>query len=69
MRDVNIHWLRNNIGVVSQEPILFGMSIKENIILGRPGVSDEEIIQAAKMANAHDFITSLPHVSYLRSSM
>ncbi|GFN90381.1 multidrug resistance protein 1-like, partial [Plakobranchus ocellatus] len=60
VRQLNIHWLRNNIGVVSQEPILFGMSIKENIILGRPSVTDAEIIQAGKMANAHDFITTLP---------
>ncbi|CAG5126531.1 unnamed protein product, partial [Candidula unifasciata] len=60
VRDLNLHWLRGNIGVVSQEPVLFGMSIAENIALGRPAISLQQIEAAAKMANAHSFIAALP---------
>ncbi|XP_072174900.1 ATP-dependent translocase ABCB1-like [Diadema setosum] len=58
--DLNVRWLREKIGVVSQEPILFNCSIEENIAYGRAGVTKEEIVQATKMANAHDFISKLP---------
>lgn len=51
---------RQNIGIVPQEVLLFGGSIRENIAYGRPGSSDEEIIEAAKKANAWDFIHSFP---------
>ncbi|XP_025081232.1 multidrug resistance protein 1-like [Pomacea canaliculata] len=57
---LNVHWLRRNIGIVSQEPVLFGCSIRDNIRLGNPTVTDEDIIQAATEANAHKFISSLP---------
>ncbi|XP_063290789.1 ATP-dependent translocase ABCB1-like [Pelobates fuscus] len=60
IRTLNVKWLRENIGVVSQEPILFGTTIKENIRYGRECVTDEEIIQATKEANAYDFISKLP---------
>ncbi|XP_071841103.1 ATP-dependent translocase ABCB1-like isoform X2 [Apostichopus japonicus] len=60
VQDLNVRWLRSHIGVVSQEPVLFGCSIYENIEYGHPGVTKEEIIQAAKEANAHDFISKLP---------
>ncbi|CAN2389827.1 Multidrug resistance protein, partial [Pristimantis euphronides] len=60
IRSLNIKWLRDNIGVVSQEPVLFGTTIRENIRLGRDGATDEEIEQAAKEANAYDFILRLP---------
>ncbi|XP_035829455.1 multidrug resistance protein 1, partial [Aplysia californica] len=60
VKELNIHWLRRKIGIVSQEPVLFGLTIAKNIALGRPGVSMEEVVQAAKMANAHDFISALP---------
>ncbi|XP_018080828.1 ATP-dependent translocase ABCB1 isoform X2 [Xenopus laevis] len=60
IRSLNVKWLRENIGVVSQEPILFGASIKENIQYGREDVTDAEIEQAAKEANAYDFISKLP---------
>ena len=60
LRDLNLRWLRRNIGVVSQEPVLFGTTIAENIRYGREGVTQEEIEAAAKAANAHDFIKSLP---------
>ena len=55
--DYNIQWLRQQIGVVSQEPILFGYSIAENISFGKPGVTRDQIEEAAKKANAHSFIT------------
>ena len=61
--DFNLKWLREHIGVVSQEPILFQATIKENIRFGRESATDEEIHEAAKMANAHDFISNLPDVS------
>lgn len=51
---------RQNIGIVPQEVLLFGGSIRENIAYGRPGSSDEEIIEAARQANAWDFIHSFP---------
>ncbi|XP_071944971.1 ATP-dependent translocase ABCB1-like [Antedon mediterranea] len=60
IKDLNINWLRQNVGVVSQEPILFGCSIDENIRYGRLHVTDDEVIQAAKSANAHNFISKLP---------
>ncbi|XP_045177444.2 ATP-dependent translocase ABCB1-like isoform X2 [Mercenaria mercenaria] len=60
IRGLNLKSLRNKIGVVSQEPILFGISIKENILLGRPDARHEEMVQAAKESNCHDFITKLP---------
>ena len=64
MRDINVRWLRENIGVVSQEPVLFATTIAENIRYGRVDATDEEIKAAAKEANAHDFISALPDVSF-----
>ncbi|HEG9159739.1 TPA: SAV1866 family putative multidrug efflux ABC transporter [Staphylococcus aureus] len=52
--------LRNQIGLVQQDNILFSDTVKENILLGRPTAKDEEVVEAAKMANAHDFIMNLP---------
>ncbi|HGN7068882.1 TPA: SAV1866 family putative multidrug efflux ABC transporter [Staphylococcus aureus] len=52
--------LRNQIGLVQQYNILFSDTVKENILLGRPTATDEEVVEAAKMANAHDFIMNLP---------
>ena len=65
-RDVttlNIRWLRDHIGVVSQEPVLFATTIEENIRYGRDGVTLQEIEEAAKMANAYNFIQNLPQVN------
>ena len=62
IKDLNIKWLRQHIGVVSQEPVLFALSIADNIRYGRDGVTDAEIEQAAREANAHDFISQLPDV-------
>ena len=56
----NLAWLREHIGVVSQEPVLFHTTIRENILFGRTDATQEHIEQAAKMANVHDFIMQLP---------
>ncbi len=58
-------WLRQRIGVVSQEPILFQTTIQENILFGYESATENEIHEAAKMANAHNFIMTLPDVSKL----
>jgi ATP-binding cassette subfamily B protein len=60
IRELDLASLRHNIGIVQQEVYLFSGSIKENIRYGQPGASEEEIIEAAKRANAHDFILDLP---------
>ena len=60
IKDVKINSLRENIGIVLQDNILFSDSVKENILMGRPDASENEVIEAAKAANAHDFIISLP---------
>ncbi|XP_068179994.1 ATP-dependent translocase ABCB1 isoform X2 [Antennarius striatus] len=60
VRSLNIRYLREMIGVVSQEPILFATTIAENIRYGRLDVTQEEIEQASKEANAYDFIMNLP---------
>lgn len=60
--EYNVKWLRNQIGLVSQESVLFGMSIADNIALGQENASIGEIIEAAKRANAHDFIQKFPKV-------
>jgi subfamily B ATP-binding cassette protein MsbA len=57
IRDYSLHSLRNQISIVTQEPILFNDTIANNISLGKENATEEEIIQAAKIANAHDFIT------------
>lgn len=56
IKDASLMDLRQHIGIVSQESILFNASIKENIAFGMPDATDEEITRAAKIANAHDFI-------------
>jgi len=58
VKDMNVAHLRGCIGYVGQEPTLFATSIRENIRHGNPDATDEEIQEAAKMSNAHDFITS-----------
>jgi len=61
IRDFSLHALRSNIGVVLQESFLFSSTIKSNISYGRPDASMETIIDAAKRAQAHDFIMELPN--------
>lgn len=58
---VELYSLRNQIGLVPQDPLLFDGTIQENIALGVPNASDTEIVEAAKLAIAHDFIMSLPN--------
>ena len=60
LRTLNVRWLRQQIGLVAQEPVLFSGTIAENIAHGKPGASRAEIEAAAKMANAHSFITEFP---------
>ncbi|AKG74470.1 ABC transporter ATP-binding protein [Salinicoccus halodurans] len=60
IRDYTIESLRNNIGLVMQDNILFSDSILENIMLADPDSTEEEVIEAAKRANAHEFIMGLP---------
>ena len=62
LEQLNVKWLREQIGLVSQEPVLFGCTIRENIEYGRAGVTDEEIEDAIDKANAREFISKLPEV-------
>ncbi|XP_042058070.1 putative multidrug resistance protein [Salvia splendens] len=60
IKNLKLKWLRSQMGLVNQEPILFATSIKENILFGKENASMEQIANAAKAANAHDFIIKLP---------
>ena len=53
-------YLRSQVGLVGQEPVLFDTTVAENISLGKPEATKEEIEKAAKDANAHDFVSSMP---------
>jgi ATP-binding cassette, subfamily B, bacterial len=59
LRDLRVSDLRQQYSIVLQEPVLFSTSIAENIAYGKPGASDDEIVAAAKSANAHEFIVEL----------
>ncbi|CAF3295551.1 unnamed protein product, partial [Rotaria sp. Silwood2] len=67
IKTLNVAWLRSQIGIVNQEPVLFSGSIEDNIRLGKPDATDDEVQAAAKMANAHGFIMTLPE-NYKTSS-
>lgn len=76
LSEINLHYLRESIiGVVTQEPVLFAMTIEENIALGgTSSTTFDQIVAAAKLAHAHDFISSLPqgystHVGDLGSQL
>lgn len=60
IRKLKLKSLRQHIGLVQQEPALFATSIYDNIVYGKEGASEGEVIEAAKLANAHGFISSLP---------
>ncbi|MDF1508120.1 ABC transporter ATP-binding protein [Robertmurraya sp. DFI.2.37] len=60
IREFEVRSLRDKIGMVLQDNILFSESVKSNILIGKPDATDEEVIEAAKAANAHDFIMNLP---------
>jgi len=61
IRAMTLESLRRHIGIVQQDVFLFVGSIKDNILYGRPDATDEEIMEAAKRANIHDYIMTLPH--------
>ncbi|XP_059052143.1 ATP-dependent translocase ABCB1-like isoform X2 [Achroia grisella] len=60
VRELSVRWLRDQIGLVGQEPVLFNTTIRENIRYGRENAKDSEIEACAKQANAHEFIIKLP---------
>jgi ATP-binding cassette subfamily B protein len=60
IRDYDVGWLRRQVGMVLQEPYLFHGTIAENIRYGNPDATDEQVIRAAKAANAHDFVVGFP---------
>ncbi|GGQ96776.1 ABC transporter ATP-binding protein [Deinococcus ruber] len=60
VRELSLHALRANVGLVPQETLLFSGTIEENILYGRPGASTEEVQAAARAANAHEFIAGFP---------
>ncbi|EEC84043.1 hypothetical protein OsI_30303 [Oryza sativa Indica Group] len=69
LRDLNLRWLRRQIGLVSQEPALFATTIRENLLLGRDGATQEELEEAARVANAHSFIVKLPDAYNTQASI
>ena len=60
IRRLNLGWYRRQISLVSQEPVLFATSIRENILYGKPNATEKEVLAAAEAANAHGFISKLP---------
>jgi len=61
LKSYNLRWLRSHMGLIQQEPIIFSTTIRENIIYARHNASEAEMKEAARIANAHHFISSLPH--------
>jgi ABC-type multidrug transport system fused ATPase/permease subunit len=61
IRDYKLHGLRSHIGFVLQDTVLFRGSVRDNIAYGHPGATEDEIVRAAKLANADEFITRMPH--------
>jgi len=61
LKSYNLRWLRSHMGLVQQEPVIFSTTIRENIIYARHNATEAEIKEAARIANAHQFISSLPH--------
>jgi len=60
IKRVKLKSLRKHVGLVQQEPALFATSIYENILYGKDGATESEVLEAAKLANAHSFISALP---------
>jgi ABC-type multidrug transport system fused ATPase/permease subunit len=60
VRDVTLNSLRREIGAIAQDPFLFSASVRENLAFGRPEATDEQIVHAARLAQAHEFIERLP---------
>ena len=63
IRQLNFQWIRSRLGLVGQEPILFDLTIAENITYGLENIPMSEIIDASIRANIHEFIQQLPEVS------
>jgi ABC-type multidrug transport system fused ATPase/permease subunit len=61
IRDIKVNDLRTSMGVVLQEPFFFATTIRENLLYARPDATEAQMISAAKTANAHNFISRLPH--------
>jgi ATP-binding cassette subfamily B protein len=61
VRDVRLASLRRAIGIVAQDPFLFSATVRENIAFGAPDAGDEDVVRAARLAQAHDFIEELPN--------
>ncbi|KAJ1400559.1 P-loop containing nucleoside triphosphate hydrolase [Sesbania bispinosa] len=61
IREYNLRWLRTQIGLVQQEPLLFNCSISDNICYGNNGASESEIVEVAREANIHEFVSNLPN--------
>lgn len=64
IKNLNVKQYRNLLGMVTQESVLFNDSVFNNILMGKPDATEEEVIQAAKIANAHEFIEHLPEKYY-----
>lgn len=64
LKKLKLSWIREKIGLVSQEPILFATSIKENIAYGKENATDQEIRTAIQLANAAKFIDKMPEVNH-----
>jgi ATP-binding cassette subfamily B (MDR/TAP) protein 1 len=60
LRTLQVKWLRGQIGMVGQEPVLFATTILENVMMGKENATRKEAISACIAANAHSFITALP---------
>ena len=60
VREVDVQWLRGRVGLVSQEPVLFSCSVRDNICYGNPEATQQQVEDAARAANAHSFIQKLP---------
>lgn len=60
LKTIDLHGYRSNLGIVSQETFLFNASVRENLLYGRPDATETEVIEAAKQANAYEFIQHLP---------
>jgi ABC-type multidrug transport system fused ATPase/permease subunit len=60
VRDLRLSELRREIGIVSQDPFLFSTTVRDNIAFGATAATDEEVVRAARMAQAHEFVTRLP---------
>jgi ABC-type multidrug transport system fused ATPase/permease subunit len=61
LEELNVNWLRRQIGYVRQQPTLFNGTVRQNMLLGKQDATQEEMIAAARAAHAHDFVMQLNH--------